>query len=316
VKPMQDDLWYGDSNDLKLKLHNVFRDYTVFPEVLNVIIISYCFWPEWETNASITWSVVDKPYGILCHQQEIYACFPDINLITKYNLKGETLEKNTVHGAAGIDIDINNSLVYIAGRTEVMLLHLKNKTSLSSWALPVDNRYRFRGIKVDGDILYLTLFDVQQIFLCHSNDGKVLNKFGNTRASSKEGEFNDPHGVTVNMKYLYVCDNNNNRIQVLTKDKGIFFSQWGNKTTKDQLVSPFSVFYDELEMLFYIGDQGSVSVYASDTRTGNGYCIQRFGSLGSQMDEFECVVGFCRINDRLYVSDCENNRIQIFQRKQ
>jgi len=198
----------------------------------------------------------------------------------------------------------------------MILLHLKNKTSVSSWALPVDNGYSFRGIKVDGDILYLTLFDVQQIFLCNSKDGKVLNKFGNTRASSKEGEFNDPHGVTVNMKYLYVCDHNNNRIQVLTKDKGIFCSQWGNKI-KDQLDFPFSIFYDELEMLFYIGDQCRISLYARDIHTGNGYCIQRFGDLKSQMDQLEGLFfGICRINERLYISDCQNNRILIFKRKQ
>jgi len=108
------------------------------------------------------------------------------------------------------------------------------------------------------------------------------------------------------MKYLYVCDHRNDRVQILTKDKGIYVAHWGNgetSTEKGGLTRPSSIFLDELENIFYVGDKYSVQLFLSD-----GKCIQRLG------EGFDAIFGLCKIDDRLYVSDFERKRIQVFTR--
>jgi len=310
----QDDSWSGKWPNLKLKLGSLFRDYSPFPEVLASLIISYCAWREWETTARITWTTIAKPFGILGHQEYIYLCIPGKNLITKYNLNGEIIEENTsIRSPAGIDIDRNKSLLYVAGRTHVTLLPLDSKTPLFFWELPIKNDYHYRGVKIDDDtMIYLTLFGVHQIFMCNSTNGKILNIFGNEQSGSKQGEYNYPHGLTVVKNYLYICDNNNHRIQIVTKDKGLFVSQWGNKSKggiEADFDGPCAICYDESEKIFYIGDDYSVQLF-----TTHGQCIQRLGgqTWGNNMNHFDDVFSIYRINDRLYVSDFDNKRIQIF----
>jgi len=54
----------------------------------------------------------------------------------------------------------------------------------------------------------------------------------------------------------------------------------------------------------------SVQLFRSD-----GVCIQRLGDkvYGKKMNQFDVVFGISVMNDRLYVSDFGNDRIQIFK---
>jgi len=244
------------------------------------------------------------------------------NLVSGHNLNNNknSAQITSIKAPSAIDVDYFKSLLYIAGKHDVTLLDLNNDTVVSSWNLPVNTIWKFRGIKIDGSIIYLTLRSPNIVFLCDSNNGKVLKKFGNEneeQLSSKQGEFNQPCGVTVNIKYLYICDNQNHRIQVLTKDKGIFKTQWGQTKQEERgkggFYLPYCIFYDEKnEKIFYIGDRFSVSLWMTD-----GECFQRLGDqqAGRKMYQFDAVFGTCKTDDdRLFVSDFENNRIQIFRR--
>jgi len=125
-------------------------------------------------------------------------------------------------------------LVYIAGVTHVTILNL-NLEIISSWKLPAlpTPSLNFRGLKVENTIIYLTVDGIHQIFLCNTVDGKILNKWGSVYGhiyfGLKHGEFSHPRGLTLNNKYTYICDCFNHRIQILTKEKGHFISQWGNE---------------------------------------------------------------------------------------
>jgi len=204
--------------------------------------------------------------------------------------------------------------LYIADDTHVTILNLKLEI-LSSWRLPTTSKTILRGLKVDEKILYLTMSNVHQIFICNSQDGKVLNKWGNVEYGSNKCEFYRPTGLTVDDKYVYICDQLNHRIQILTKDKGIFFTQWGSGkegTDQGQFNAPYSIYNHLSEEIFYIGDVCSVQMF-----TKEGICIQRLGDkeYGNKRNQFNYVDGLCLINDRLYVSDTNNQRIQIFKRK-
>jgi len=285
---------------------------------LNRLILEYEITREWTPAAEATWKHV-KPYGIINHEQHIYVCRYNENLITKYNLNHEIIEQITsIKSPAGIDIDIEKSLLYVASSTHVTLRSLQNKTILKSWKLPIGNTTDFRGIKVDGSLIYLTIRSSHQIFLCNSQDGENVKKFGNEKESSLNGNFHFPMGLTVNKNYIYICDRNNLRVQLLDKEKGLFFSEWKG------FHKPYSIYYENFENIFYIGDWYSVQLYLSDIQIKNNQkmdrskCIQRIGSdsLGSTRGEFSFVYSVCRdpINDRLFVCDYNNQRIQIFSR--
>jgi len=149
------DAMYG--KDLILKLQKTFRAYSVLPEVLESLIISYCTWREWETIAYTSWNTVNRrdPDAIFFgHQQDIYLCLPDNFSIIKYNLIGEIVEEIKSISPRGIDIDTTKSVLYIVNETHVLLLSLQSKTVILSWRLPPGNNFHY--IKVDGNILYLT----------------------------------------------------------------------------------------------------------------------------------------------------------------
>jgi len=130
---------------------------------------------------------------------------------------------------------------------------------------------------------------------------KEIKKFGSKESSSKNGEFNCPEGLTVNQKYLYVCDLCNHRVQVLDKENGKFICEWkdGQRKIKD----PMSILLHE--NLFYFGDCYGIQVF-----TKEGKCIQSFGSPGSGKKECDEVTGICIVDDKLYIVD--NPRIQVW----
>jgi len=180
----------------------------------------------------------------------------------------------------------------------------------SSWELPTisDSSCRF---KVDQQTFYLTVWAKHQIRACNFR-GKVLNTWGTTNKSSNKGEFHMPIGITVNAKYAYVCDSYNHRIQILDKKNGEYVTQWGHEDEgKSQFKQPTSICY--VDHLFYIGDSLSIQIITSD-----GLCQQRLGDSmrGGMMHQFSYVYGVCVVNDRLYASDCNNRRIQVYQPKQ
>jgi len=216
---------------------------------------------------------------------------------------------------SGIDIDEENSILYIADKTRVTRLNLKLEF-LSSWEFPKQREFGwiFRGLKLDSNTVSLTIHGLHQIFLCNCQDGKILKEFGTVFSGTKDGEFHYPYGLTVDNKYVYICDNENHRVQILTKE-GSFFTKWGNgiqSTDKGHFSYPKSIYHHTPEDTIYVGDHYCVQLFRKD-----GACIQRLGDTkyGNQKDQFERVFGICvGWDDRLYVSDYVNKRIQIFKR--
>jgi len=119
----------------------------------------------------------------------------------------------------------------------------------------------------------------------------------------------------LDLKCIYICDCDNHRIQILTKDKGIFVMQWGSgeeSTDQGQFSNPMSIYNNLGEEIFYVGDNWSVQLFEKD-----GNCIQRLGQdiSGNSMNQFHWITSLCVMDDRLYVCDHVNQRIQIFQKK-
>jgi len=268
----------------------------------------------WTTTAVQSYKLKEgNSGGLICFQNYIYVCNFFRSSVTIYNPHGDILKELSLKSPFGIDVDTVNCLVYAADQTHVHILTLKLE-NISSWKLPATS-YISRGIKLDNKKIYLTIPGIHQIFVCQSEDGKVLIKHGGLaeKPSNNKGEYNTPRGLSANSKYLYICDEYNHRVQIVSKEKGNYINQYGSgkpSTEHGQFTNPYSIYIQGEEVL-YVGDSFSVQMF-----TKEGKCIQRLGDkvTGNNMKQFNYVYGMCILNDRLYVSDGWNQRIQVFKR--
>jgi len=197
---------------------------------LNRIIAQYTAIETWGTAASSSWKLGGMPRQVISFQQQIYVCsFNPGSAVTVYNTDGKLLFKNEdFKNPYGIELDEEKSLIYVADDYRLTILNLKLE-KISSWKLPLIGSYSTRGIKVDNDIIYLTLEESNQIFISDIF-GKILQKWGSqSYTSAKPGEFQRPCGLTVVMNFVYICDGGNDRIQILRKETGLYETEWGKK---------------------------------------------------------------------------------------
>jgi len=216
--------------------------------------------------------------------------------------------KSAPHFNYANDIDFYNNKFYIIDKKTVSICNLQLQI-LSSFSIPYVEE-NLHHLKVDDDLIYVTLSDHHQIFV-YSSNGKVHNTIASSAESSKIGEFNNPRGLTIVKKILYICDEYNHRVQALFKNDYSFVRQWGRKGTNNgEFDYPYSITYSE--DIIYIGDDCSIQLF-----TCEGNFVERIGGResGSEEGQFWGICGLIVLKDRLYASDCRNMRIQIFKRK-
>jgi len=130
------------------------------------------------------------------------------------------------------------------------------------------------GIGPDGSI-WVTDFDLDRIFRFNSK-GKLLDAWG--KAGDGSGEFDVPADIAVDSKgFVYVVDEYHHRIQKFTAD-GHFIRAWGKKGKVNVALSAINFLLPEI-------------------RRSEFYYPSRI-AIGP--------------NDRIYVSDAYNNRVQVF----
>lgn len=135
-------------------------------------------------------------------------------------------------------------------------------------------------------------------------DGHFLFKFGNTdgHASSAIGKFDNPRQVAVDkdVKFLYVADSKNNRIQKFYTN-GTFVKTWGSNGTSDgQFNLPVSVIIDSKGDVI-VNDRGNNRIQKFDP---DGNFILGFGSTGTGDGQFAEVEHMATDKfDNIYVND-------------
>ena len=131
-------------------------------------------------------------------------------------------------------------------------------------------------------------------------DGKFLFKFGSFGA--KPGQFNNPRQVAVDkdMKYLYVVDSKNNRIQKFFTN-GTFVKSWGTLGTGNgQFSLPVTIIMDSKGNLI-VNERGNSRVQKFDS---NGTFLLKFGSAGKGDGQFSEIEHMATDSfDNIYVND-------------
>ena len=199
-----------------------------------------------------------------------------------------------------------------------------------------------KGIATDDSgTIYVSSYHKLQKF---TSTGELIGQRG-----GKEGEFDVPRGLTLRDNLVYVCDRNNNRIQVFDLDLNFVRSIGSRGSGRGEFDAPFDVQFDTAGNM-YVAEwrNGRVQVMDSSGRfirefgrgklsapsglliadkyvyvSDNGCCIvvydtsgqyvTSFGRLGRNEGEFRgpfCITS-C-VDGFIHVCDSRNNRVQIF----
>jgi len=232
--------------------------------------------------------------------QYLYTNCLENRLIYQYSFDGKLL--NTLPYETNAMELINNQL-YLADYIRFFILDIKSNVIIEEWNLPKEENESIGGwsLKIDQENVFIIPHaKTHEIYLFLKKNGKEIKKFGSKKESQELGQFDLPFGLTVNEKYLYVCDFGNDRIQVLNKKNGRFISQW--KSGDRLIVSPKCILLHE--NYFYVGDKIGIQVFTSE-----GVCHQVFGKKNVSEDESEAVMSICIVNERLYAN---RDLIQVF----
>ena len=140
-------------------------------------------------------------------------------------------------------------------------------------------------------------------------EGIKISSFGSN--GSGQGQFNGPMGVAVdNDDNIYVAERNNNRIQKFTAG-GQFIASVGSTGDQPlQFSGPVGIGFNNKNKKLYICDQHNhrVQILNTDLKL-----YASFGSKGSANAQFNCCLyAAFDSGGNVYITDCENNRAQVF----
>ena len=172
-----------------------------------------------------------------------------------------------------------------------------------------------RGIATDdADNIYVSSDHKLQKFTGRGEQIKCVGRRG-----SKEGEFNDPRGVTLHKNQLYICDRNNHRIQVFDLDLNFIRSIGSRGKGRGEFGAPHDVKLDTAGNM-YVAEFENARVQVIDS---SGHFIQFFGQEGKGIlgrssalhivDKYVYVSDF--IGDCIVVCDSSGNFVTSFGRR-
>ena len=133
-------------------------------------------------------------------------------------------------------------------------------------------------------------------------DGKFLSRIG--RDGTADLQFRYPYGLTINQTNgdIYVCDNGNKRIQILSKDFK-FISKFG----EDSLSEPRDIKLSKDYIYVLDGSNPCVSLFDYDHILQKRHITRGNGMLVSDPQSF-----FIDDSNNLFISDYGSNSILIF----
>ena len=202
------------------------------------------------------------------------------------------------------------------------------------------------GISIDdNDNIYVSSEHKLQKF---TSSGELIKCIG--QKGRKEGEFDDPRGVTLYDNQVYVCDSDNHRIQVFDLDLSFVQCIGSRGKGRGEFNAPFDVKFDTAGNMYvtefmngrvqvldissqiirtfgetklsrpsglhivdkyvYVSDRGGHRIVVYET---SGQFVALFGGCGQNEGEFSSPYCITSCTDGfIYVCDFSNNRVQIF----
>ena len=157
-----------------------------------------------------------------------------------------------------------------------------------------------RGVATDdsGNIYVSSEHKLQKF----TSTGELIKCVG--RKGGKEGEFDDPRGLTLRDILVYVSDRNNNRIQVFDLDLKFVRSIGSRGSGRGEFDAPFDVKFDTAGNM-YVAEWGNERVQVMDS---SGRFIREFGQ-----GKLSGPSGLLIADKYVYVSDVKGDCIVVYE---
>jgi len=301
--------------ELRKTCLDIMDSLSILPRVVINLIIDYCAPIQWNPKPLKVWHIPwgnARPLGVISDGKHLFVSDFTLNCVLKYSLDGSKViawepkrEESLPIFSSPSGLDIIQDHLFVIDKLRIQQFDLKDDRILSSWALQDFVSAYSCALKVDGPNVYVTLAGRHHIYI-YNLLGLSLRYFG--KKGHGTGEFNEPRGLALDETFLYICDGDNQRIQVLRKDNGDFSHQWGKRGEADgEFQDPYSILLSE--NLLYVGD-----LHRIQTFTLYGGFVQSLGQTLTSREAFCQVSSLCVVHGHLYATNA-NSRIHMFRMK-
>lgn len=250
-----------------------------------------------------------RPYAVSAYQQKILVGDPGLHAVHLFDtaqrsyLLISSLEDESLSSPVGVALGKNRIFVADSTLGKVFILDGKGKlqNSISSLQRPT-------GLAFDAQTNRLYVADtLSHKIVVFDDEGQQLFEFGKRGAG--DGEFNFPSHIFMSAGRLLVNDNMNFKIQVFDGD-GHFLSSFGKHGDGSGSFSqPKGVAADSGGNIYVAG----ATIDRLQIFSPKGEFLLAIGNKGGQAGQFLMPTGVTIVDDRIYVADSYNRRIQIFQ---
>ena len=195
--------------------------------------------------------------------------------------------------------------VLVTERKKIAVFDKKGK-KLRDIKLPTDD-VELSGTAIDVDDHIYVTDSLQHCLVKLNKAGEVLKTVG-TRGSD-HGEFKDPIGVAVIGDRVFVCDQNNHRLQVFTKERLEFVKTIGSQGKGDEhFHTPVDITQDELG-----------NMYVSDLSNNRVKLLNKQGEFQLSFNkkangQLNGPSGVCVVDQFVYVVECLGRCVSVFSR--
>ncbi|MCG7965543.1 MAG: 6-bladed beta-propeller [Candidatus Thiodiazotropha taylori] len=250
-----------------------------------------------------------RPYALAVFENRLAIADPDAAAVHLYDLNKQSHNRIERVGESQLEspisVAIDNQRLFIADSklNKVFVLDSSNQLQHT-----IDGLERPTSLSLNPSQQQLFIADtLAHKVLAYDLVGNYLFKIGERGENNLE--FNYPSHLASSDKKLFVNDTMNFRVQVFDSD-GQHRSTFGKQGDASGYLTQSKGIAVDSDGHIYIADAlaNRVQIF-----TQNGEFLLEFGNTGRQPGEFQMPTGLAIWNDKIFVADSYNQRIQVFQ---
>ena len=249
-------------------------------------------------------SEFSKPIDIAIHEDIIYILDEDDNVINK--MKDNEVERT--YGGSDINmpycLNINNDQWYACDGDDEWILKYDFSPEWDRIGNNWEPKMKPTSVQLYHGLLYVSETYYNEIRTYDITENRIVDRFG------KEGiynvEFKKPNDLVVWNDKIYIADTGNDRVQVINLN-GTFITNIGLGYGNYSINNPLSIALNDDGYLFVVEENNIISVFDP-----NGYPIEQFGEEGDGDYQFDEAISITTNEDKIYIVDMDNKRVQVY----
>ena len=250
-----------------------------------------------------------RPYAIAVFENRLAIADPDASVVHLYNLTKQTYNRIESAGdhqfESPISVAVDNQRLFIADSKTNKVFVLDTANQLQH---VIEGFSRPTSLTVNPSQQRLFIADtLAHEVVAYDQAGNYLFKIGDR--GEDDLEFNYPSHLASSENKLFVNDTMNFRVQVLDSN-GQHISTFGKQGDASGYLTQSKGIAVDSDGHIYIADAlaNRIQIF-----TQRGEFLLEFGNTGRGDGEFQMPTGLAVWNDKIFVADSYNQRIQVFQ---